>query len=592
MSAIITERSRIYGAKAFLNSLGNPTSSTNNYLFVFIGHTLPWSDNDAPGATDTFPPSPTDTIASSNLVWANMMHLKQINASDCSLVILNYEWEENVIYTQYDQDIDLFDPTEGQTPFYVLTTDFNVYKCLYNNNGGPSYVEPTGISTNIIHTGDGYYWKYMFTVNTASQQNFLTDQWIPIYTLLVSDNSNQWDVQQSAINGSIDIIQVETKGSGYIVAPAVSISGDGTGAVGVANIASGSVISITMTNPGKNYTFATATVTSGQVTLITITNQGTGYSSTPAVDISGDGTGALAHAVLLNGSVIQIVIDNPGSNYTTATVTIASGPGIQALATATVSGGVTLKPIIPPPGGHGSDPVTELGAFYALVSSNLQFQEGGLFTIVNDFRTLGVVANPLQWNSTEPATGTLYSQAWVLPLVSVSGTFEPDDLVQGLTSGATGVTLDYGANGNGLLRVVNVIGEFIPGETIQNNSRSGGGLLQLSTGTAQSGGAFQITLAAGDAGTTEQYVGATLRIVSGPGAGQIRIITEYNSTSKLATLATNWVVTPTSSSTYSIAQITYPGLQPNTGELLYIENIRPVTRSSAQTESIRPVFEF
>lgn len=64
---------------------------------------------------------------------------------------------------------------------------------------------------------------------------------------------------------------------------------------------------------------------------IQIINAGLNYTSTPTVTIYGDGSGAMAHAVVKNGKVSDIIIDNPGSGYTQATVDI-SGVGILASA--------------------------------------------------------------------------------------------------------------------------------------------------------------------------------------------------------------------------------------------------------------------
>jgi len=58
------------------------------------------------------------------------------------------------------------------------------------------------------------------------------------------------------------------------------------------------------------------------VSSIPLLNPGTQYTSAPDVIITGDGAGAIAHAVLsTNGSIQRIIIDAPGSGYTFAIVT-------------------------------------------------------------------------------------------------------------------------------------------------------------------------------------------------------------------------------------------------------------------------------
>ncbi|MBK1868249.1 phage tail sheath C-terminal domain-containing protein [Aestuariivirga sp. YIM B02566] len=72
------------------------------------------------------------------------------------------------------------------------------------------------------------------------------------------------------------------------------------------------------------------------VVSIAVTAGGTGYTTVPNVTITGDGSGATAHAVLTAGVVTSIVVDSQGAGYTTApTVTIAGGGGTGATATAT-----------------------------------------------------------------------------------------------------------------------------------------------------------------------------------------------------------------------------------------------------------------
>lgn len=65
---------------------------------------------------------------------------------------------------------------------------------------------------------------------------------------------------------------------------------------------------------------------------IPVLNGGTSYTTAPAVEIEGDGTGAVAHATVgVGGAVTGVVIDSPGTGYTTAT---ASFVGVGTGATA------------------------------------------------------------------------------------------------------------------------------------------------------------------------------------------------------------------------------------------------------------------
>jgi hypothetical protein len=70
--------------------------------------------------------------------------------------------------------------------------------------------------------------------------------------------------------------------------------------------------------------------------------------------------------------------------------------------------------------------------------------------------------------------------------------------------------------------------------------------------TAQGGAAGTITLEAGASALDDFYNMSVLIIVSGTGVGQARTITDYNGTSKVATVCTNWVTTPDATSVYVI----------------------------------------
>lgn len=82
------------------------------------------------------------------------------------------------------------------------------------------------------------------------------------------------------------------------------------------------------------------------ISSIEVTNPGTGYTVAPTVTITGDGTGATATARIVNGSIQSINIVNRGIDYTRAIVTISGGNGYGATAIAVVDAQVgTLRTI-------------------------------------------------------------------------------------------------------------------------------------------------------------------------------------------------------------------------------------------------------
>lgn len=68
--------------------------------------------------------------------------------------------------------------------------------------------------------------------------------------------------------------------------------------------------------------------------------------------------------------------------------------------------------------------------------------------------------------------------------------------------------------------------------------------------------ASTITLAVGSSSITNYYNGLPITIRSGVGVGQTRVISAYNGTTRVATLLTNWDVTPNTSSQYALGNAT------------------------------------
>jgi len=74
---------------------------------------------------------------------------------------------------------------------------------------------------------------------------------------------------------------------------------------------------------------------------------------------------------------------------------------------------------------------------------------------------------------------------------------------------------------------------------------------EANAGTAQLATSNTITLAASASVTTGDYVGLSIRTVSGIGLGQNRTISAYNGVTKVATVSTAWTVIPDSTTTYA-----------------------------------------
>ena len=257
MAAIVTTNMRIYAAEQFISGFSNPLQN----LYLTIGRTLPWP-------VDTTPPSPVDCEFDQSAAFRDMLSAKLISPSDVSIVIPRYDWNlgpdsTGLVWTQYVNNIDLFDPNNNIPPFYVITDELNVYKCLSNGGGVKSSVKPSGTVTSSIFTADGYQWKYMYTVASADVLNFVTNEWIPVKTLTTNDGSQQWLVQQAATPGTIDRIDMVYVGSGYTTVPTVQIVGDGTGATATPILSGNNVSSILVTSAGSGYTWANVVITPG-----------------------------------------------------------------------------------------------------------------------------------------------------------------------------------------------------------------------------------------------------------------------------------------------------------------------------------------
>lgn len=278
MPSVVTNKFRIHSAQQFKEAFDE---ASNTIIYLYIGGPSPFT-------TDTAPPTPTVSTANVDYSpWEDMFGMKRINGTDVSHAIPRYDWSSNTAYVAYDDKT----TTLTTDKFYVLTDSYNVYKCLYNNNGGLSTIKPTGISNSPFSTADGYLWKFMYSVSTSDALKFLTANYMPVKTLTSDDGTSQWGVQQAAINGAIHRIKVTNGGSGYVTTPTVVITGDGTGANATAVLTSNAVSSITVNSIGSGYTRAAVTFTGGSganAAATAIISPKGGHGSDPVEELAGN----------------------------------------------------------------------------------------------------------------------------------------------------------------------------------------------------------------------------------------------------------------------------------------------------------------
>lgn len=283
MSSVHSKYLDVFVAKQVKNAISQAQA---NIYFTF-GKSDAWANDAAPDQANT-------SVSEFNSVWKNMIGAKKITGNNVRHAIPRFDWTANTVYTAYDHMTDSQLLKNANTQFYVVTSDYNVYKCLSNNYSSNSTVMPKStITTTHFQTSDGYIWKYMYTLTNEEQLRFITPSFIPVKTLKIADSSTQWLVQQNAIKGAIHVIQVTNGGTGYYSNDvSVVITGDGQDANAYAqlNTTSHTVSSIVVDNLGSGYTYATVSLVSANgsgANARAIISPQYGHGSDPLTELGG-----------------------------------------------------------------------------------------------------------------------------------------------------------------------------------------------------------------------------------------------------------------------------------------------------------------
>ena len=317
--------------------------------------------------------------------------------------------------------------------------------------------------------------------------------------------------------------------------------------------------------PVSNDSTVSAAATDGKIESLKIT-AGSGYTNgTYFAAVFGDGTsagtssGAIVRITVSGGQIQSFgltagsdtTIHAGGAGYTFGTVNLSSGftfsdSGLSSASNMGGSGGA-VEVVISPKNGHGNDAIGELGGHFVMTATTLSQAEGDDITTSNDFRQVGIVVDPTNFGTSTVATASTARQTFVVKGSSVSGTFEVDEKITQATTGAVGKVVEFDSTRSLLYFQQERFGDF--GTTSTNGDHS----------------VFE---------GTNVITGATSSATLTP-----------SSDSETITLANNNTLATTSG-------YQNPELQPDSGNIIYLENRKPIQRDSDQTEDIKLIIEF
>ena len=473
-------------------------------------------------ATEDVPPLPLDNQREKISLYDELIAAKRITDAFARTVIRRYNWDlvANPKYDMWKPDYSATPGGGGQigkqtatgantiadAKFYVMNSQYEVFKCLYNGEdpsnstgqnateeptvAGANYDAATGLYTET--TGAGYIWKYMYTIPTDDVLKFLSSDFLPI---VLSNNASRTCVVSAAVAGACDVVLVEDAGAGLPASQTLytSIKGDGTGGVvQLVTNGSGAITSASIQARGQDYTYA--------------------------------------NVLLSNGNLFS------DTGLSTAVATGAGATG-------------ALEVILPPEGGHGSDHETELNGKRVMTNIRLTYSEGsGDFPVDNDFRRIGIIADPLRWGTTTFETRDTVSGLKAIKITGATADFSVDEKITQTVTGGTA----YGT---------------VVSWTLDSGSTTAGVLKYIQTNDAHT-----------DQGVVRAFESNAANAITGESsAASGNVDTGYGSALLGVTFASG---------------LAAPEIENNSGDVIYVENRRLITRAPDQIEDIKLVIEF
>lgn len=321
----------------------------------------------------------------------------------------------------------------------------------------------------------------------------------------------------------------------------------------------------------------------------------------PRVIINGDGSAksgvgeAKAVAILDESSntISSIQMIDNGMNYSYASVSIVANTGYADVinGNSLQANTAVARAIISPPGGHGSDINNELFAKHICVSTQFSPMSSAKIPTQNDFRRIALVKDPV-FNELVVTIGNS-ALLWIV-----------DEEIYQASTGATAII--KGRQGS-TLTLGRIKGFFESGSSIVSKRVSGNVTDTINTISR-------------DFSVVDQRTHLVVTVVSAgtDGSGFIADEEVYQDTSNArgnifgissnALSIVNSVGVWTSSDTGSgfvsrvigvtsgaiaiVESVQLPDIKKNSGKIMTIENVKPITRNATHAEKIKIILEF
>ena len=297
-------------------------------------------------------------------------------------------------------------------------------------------------------------------------------------------------------------------------------------------------------------TYAGPAAVDGAVHIAVIKDGGANMptSATVYVPVDGDGTGAIVKITTSAGGAISSAeMYAAGTGYTYGNVRLVNGniytdTGLTNAATIAANATGAIEVIMSPEGGHGADLAAEFFAKRVMTNIRLTYAEGsGDFPVDNDFRRIGIIQDPYNYGTTTVASASTLRGTAALKLTG-SGDYTIDEEITQTVSGGTakGRVVSWDST-NGILK-------YFQSPDLHTHN---GKVLAFDHATNNVTGATS----------------STARPIDG---NQDTALADISFTDGKAN----------------------PEIAPNSGDIVYIENRRQITRAADQIEDIKLVIEF